>query len=110
MLDFETGGVVALSERGSETDYGGFNSIQLISDKTVNDMALCVSLTDREHAEEENIKGTVQIRLSSYHVPTEGEERHFHSALEIFLCRKEAEQLHGFIGFLLAHGCVDEGA
>jgi hypothetical protein len=108
-LDIEANGIANLSERGSKTECGGYNSVELINYKSVDGMRLSVDLTE-DDAEEENIKGMVKIRLCCYHVPTEGEERHFHSFLEIFLCRKEAEQLHGFIGFLLAHGCFNETA
>jgi hypothetical protein len=108
-LGLETGGVVNLSERGpKKTEYSGFDSIQIISDKTIDDMGLTLSLSDQGDAEEENIKGMLQIRLACYHVPTEGQERHFHSALEIFLRRKEVEELRGFIAFLLDHSCMDE--
>jgi hypothetical protein len=109
-LDFETVGIADLSERGAENTYGGFNSIALLSDKAVSDMELCVRLTDREDAEEENIKGTVQIKLSCYHVPTEGKERHFHPGLEIFLDRRETEELQNFLAFLLSTGRINKGA
>ena len=94
------GGRVKLSERGEKND-GLWSSTDLLEVGS-DGLELSVDLGDPDD-DEDKYAGYVHLELSAYHVENEQTKRAFHSHLWACLDRRQTQELHAYLGYLLQH-------